>query len=113
MTFTVCGKNEDLNGLWVDENHIAIRHHSGVCFSFARRGNAVMLHFSSTKKAMRHVKGAINELCDWVFDSMPWATMTMACISVNRQSVARLVLKCGFEHLIDHDGHTIYIRVRK
>ncbi len=110
LKLRLCYPCEDKGGVAVDENYMVVRHESGVCFSFAQRGNAVMAHFSAKGPALRRIKESINDFCDWVFSALPWAEMIMAVIK--KPSVVRLVEKCGFEHLFDGCHFQIYMRVR-
>lgn len=79
-----------------------------VVFSYAQRGKGINAHFSSDKEGLRHLKAAIEDFCGWIFNTYTWCEFIFAMIKKN--SVVRLVKKCGFTHLIDHGGYTVYMR---
>lgn len=81
-----------------------------IVFSYAKRGKAINANFSSDKKGLRHIKTAINEFCCTVFNQYEWCKMIFAMI--NKDSVVRLVKKCGFVKLLDFCHGVIYVRLR-
>ena len=101
---------EDMRGVLRDENHIVVRHPSGVFFSFAQIGSAVSAHFAAGKESLRSVRSAINDFCDWAFYVMPWCEMIFACVAI--ESVTRLIKKCGFSPLALADDAEILVRYR-
>lgn len=106
----LCYPCEDLGGVYMDENYIAVRHISGVCFSFAKRKTAINAHFSASGPGLRKVKEAIEDFCQWAFKSMPWLTAILA--TIEKPSVARLVEKCAFVYSLDSGKYKIYMRKR-
>lgn len=104
----------DLMGVAMSPNNIAVewKGPGEIIFSFAQRGQAMSAHFSANKKGLRHIKEAINDFCKWIFDICEWCKMILAVIKIKKNSVVRLVKKCGFSHVIDAKGHTIYARAR-
>lgn len=103
---------EDWLGIAEDENHFVVKWMAAnVFFSCCQKGNSISAHFSAEREAIRHLKQAIDEFCRWAFDVMPWCRMIFACIV--RQSVARLVVKCGFSFLETRDDLQIYVRFQQ
>ena len=102
----------DLMGVAGNKNYAVVEWNKKgrVVFSFAQRGNAVTAHFSANKEALRHIKTAINEFCDWVFDELIWCHMVFAM--TEKDSVVRIVKKCGFVPLAYADNVKIYMRCR-
>ena len=101
---------EDMRGVWRDENHLVVRHSSGVFFSFAQVGMAISAHFAAGKDALRSIRYAIDEFCDWAFHAMPWCEMILA--NIDKPSVSRLVSKCNFCPLTTADNSEILVRYR-
>jgi hypothetical protein len=100
---------EDRLGIAEDENHMVFRWlKARVFFSCCEKGQALSAHFSAGPEALRLIRPAIDEFCAWAFESMPWCRMIFACIV--RQSVARLVEKCGFSLLETRGDLQIYVR---
>lgn len=100
---------EDTKGLWLTPGYLCwrwVKHE--VYVSLMRQEDALFCHFSAGKAAVKHLKQAINEFCGLVFALMPWCNKVMACIK--RPSVERLVKKCGFEHVLDHEYLKVYAR---
>ncbi len=100
----------DLLGLATDGNHVNIEWRGGgrVIFSMERRGNGLSCHFASDRNGLRHIKQAINEFCDWAFSSFEWCKMIFAVIE--KPSVERLVLKCGFNRIGELWNMQVYTR---
>ena len=82
-----------------------------VVFSFAQRGNALSAHYAANKEGARNIKQAINDFCDWAFYEFEWCTMIMAMIQ--KESVERIVKKCGFVFLGECKKARIYVRVNR
>lgn len=103
---------ENLLGVLETENTIAFSWNGPgrVVVSFSQRGNSIAAHFASSKDGLRHIKTAINDFCLWAFNRFKWCTMVLA--QIKKPSVARLVKKCGFFHVADIDGLTVYARSR-
>jgi hypothetical protein len=102
-------------GLGHDESHLVFiwcRNDCKVLFSATRKGNGMSCHFSSDKRGLRHLKEAINEFVQFVFGCCKWCKMVLAIIE--KPSVERLVLKCGFDYVVDLDNldHRVYMRAR-
>lgn len=103
----------DLIGLSADDNHLVFRWVEIDCkilFSIARLGNGASCHFASDKAGLKKLKQAINEFCNYCFLLFDWCTMILA--KVKRESVCRLIEKCGFEKLITSNGYTAYTRCK-
>jgi len=93
----------DMWGLTHNKNYHVFKWLDGdVLFSVARLGNGATCHFAA--KDLRCIKEAINEFVEFVFYLFDWCTMVLAIIE--KPSVKRIVLKCGFEKLND----SVYIR---
>lgn len=112
MNFTDL-KGDDL-GVYHDENYRLVQCCGGhITFSYSQKGDAAMTaHFAADKIGLINVKEAINRFCLWIFKHYIWCRMIFAVIDMNKQSVVRLVKKCGFEYLIDDSKHHIYVRYR-
>jgi hypothetical protein len=104
----------DLQGVVMSPNNIAVEWDGPgrILFSFAQRGEAISIHFSSDKKGLRHIKEAINDFCDWIFYVCEWCEMILAFIKNETKSVVRLVKKLGFFHVITIEEGIICGRVR-
>lgn len=102
---------EEMNGLWWEEDHQVWRWLDGEIYvSMTRRENTVFCHFSAKGASVRRLKDAIDEFCELVFGLMDWCMAVMACIK--RDSVERLVKRCGFVHVVDHKYIKVYARYR-
>lgn len=102
-----------LMGLPVTESHLVYRWNHPCCkvlFSVTRLGEAVSCHFSSCPKGVRHLKEAIDEWCQFVFQTLEWCTMVIA--QVVKPSVARLIEKRGFKPVGKVDDIMVYARCR-
>lgn len=103
---------EDWLGIATDEDHAVFRWMKGrVFFSCCQKGDTLSAHFSADRAWIRLLKQAIGEFCDWAFASLPWCKMIFACIE--RPSVERLVVKCGFSFLESIDDLQVYVRFRQ
>ena len=99
-------------GVPFDDNHGLVEWFKGdarVVFSFARRGNALDCHFAANKKALRHLKRAIDDFCELVKNEVEWCTMIVSIVI--KGSVKKLVSKCEFNHLLSNDKYSIYVRI--
>lgn len=103
----------NLMGLPITDDHLVyrwVRDDCKVLFSVTRLGDAVSCHFASDKAGLRHIKKAIDEWCQFVFETLNWCTMVIA--QIVKPSVARLVEKCGFNPVGEVDGILIYARCK-
>jgi hypothetical protein len=98
---------DDLYGLYMDDNYVALTYGDNIRFSFADRGKAISAHFSANKHGLREIKPAIDEFCRWAFQDYG-ANMVLA--TVKKQSVCRLVKRCGFSPVFTKDNCHIYWR---
>lgn len=100
---------EEMNGLYWTENYEVWRwSEANVYASLTRQGDALVCHFSADRKALRHLRRAIHEFCNIVPKMMPWCKMFIGCIQ--RDSVARLMIDCGFWHVVNRKDVKIYAR---
>lgn len=67
-------------------------------------------HFSASKKDLRLIRPAIEAFISWIFAEYPWCRMILA--TIKKPSVKRLVERVGFEHVIDSEGQSVYMRAR-
>ena len=105
--------NGDLSSLPTSETHTVFRWHEPGCkilFSATRQGNAMSCHFSSDRRGLRKLKQAIDEFCNFCIETYKWCTMIIAKIKKN--SVVRLVEKCGFKFVLAACGGKIYARCK-
>lgn len=100
-------KDDDLYGLYMDENYIALTYGDNIRFSYAQRGEAISAHFSANKQGLRDIKPAIEEFCRWALRDYG-AEMVLA--TVKKKSVGRLIERCGFSYAFTKDDHVIYWR---
>ena len=107
MIYALSGDNL---GVCHDEDYRIVewRGNGRVVFAYAQKGKAMTAHFAAEKSALRQIKPAINEFCEWVFKEYPWCKMILA--NVGTKSVVRLINKCGFEHVITIPEGTILAR---
>ena len=103
----------DLIGLPTTRNHLVFRWRKQgvkILFSMTRHGEAMSIHFASNKNGLRYIKEAINAFCEFVFKNYAWCRIVVG--KINRNSVAKVALKCGF-HLIASSGDQhAYVRVK-
>lgn len=102
---SLCCPDDDLFGLYMDDNYIPLAWGPNIRFSFASRGDAVCAHFSANKKGLRDIREAIDCFLSWAFEVL---RTPMVLATVKRESVARLVNKLGFFHVIDHEGLQVW-----
>ena len=81
-----------------------------VVFSFARLGDAMTAHFAAEKSSLREIKTAIDDFVQWIFYAYPWSRAVFAV--TGRQSIGRLVQKCGFGWLTRRHDYDIYMRMK-
>ena len=111
MIFTKL-KNNDL-GVYHDENYRMVECCEGhIVFSFAKKGKAMTAHIASDKIGLRNIKQAINSFCLWLFQQYRECKMIYAAIAKELKSMMRIVIKCGFDYLIDDSKHRIYVRAK-
>ena len=93
----------ETGGVYTSENNLLVQWTGGgrIIFSYSKRGGSINAHFSSDKEGLRSIKRAINDFCLWAFNKYSWCIMVLAM--VKKESVSRLISKCGFNHLIDID----------
>ena len=103
----LAGPDDDLYGLYMDENYIALTYGDNIRFSFADRGKAISAHFSANKQGLREIKPAIGAFCRWAFNEYG-ADMVLA--TVKKKSVCRLVERCGFTRAGSTDNCNVYWR---
>lgn len=82
-----------------------------VVFSYARQGNGITAHFAAGKESLREVKTAINDFCEWALWAYDWCEMIFAIIG--KESIERIVKKCGFKYLTPADQYQVYMRARQ
>ena len=104
----------DTMDLVLDENYTVYKWNEPDCvmiFSVARRGQAANIHFDCDMAALRRVREAIGEFCEYLFSDLQWCTMIMGIIE--KPSVVRSVKKIGFNHIGDIDNLKVYVRLRE
>jgi citrate lyase synthetase len=103
-------------GLPTNENHINYKwNHPDyeIVFSVARQGNACSCHFAcGNKKSIKKLRKAIDRFCNLMFRKHGWCKFIFA--KVKKDSVGRLVKKCGFTPVADIEGQgvTVYAKAR-
>ena len=75
-----------------------------------QQGNALSIHFAANKDGLRYIKRAINDFCEWAFIAFDWCDVILG--KVNRKSVMRLIIKCGFEQIAIGKNSEVYARSR-
>ena len=105
----------DLMGLPTDKNHLNFRWvpvtDCKILFSISRQGNGASCHFASDKAGMKKIRIAINEFCEFIFNTFLWCEMIIA--KINREKVINIVKDCGFEKLLEYGKKSIYIKPRR
>ena len=99
----------DLNVPQIPECYVVEWAEAGkrVVFSYAQQGNAITIHFACEKDALRDVKAAIVDFCEWAFWGYRWCEMIFAMIG--RPSIERIAKKCGFVWLTQTNDLEIYV----
>ncbi len=103
----------DSMGVASSENHVMVElliDGSRIVVSSTRHGNAMSCHFAAEKKALRHMKNAIEEFIQFVFKECQWCEMILA--NIKKTSVKKLVEKCGFFPVCEINDNTLYVRAR-
>lgn len=77
-----------------NEHYLVFKHPDhDIYFSCCERGEALNCHFSSEKGSLRHIKPAINDWCEFVFNSTSYDKIIAL---TQKASIDRLISKCGF-----------------
>lgn len=97
-----------------NENYLNFRYCDPKCkilFSVCQQGEgAVRIHLASDKQGLRKLSNALNDWCDFVFWLFPWCEMIIGLIQ--RRSIRKLALKCGFKNTGIHRDINILVRER-
>lgn len=94
-----------------NENYLVVESENPrIVFSYAQKGQAITLHFACPPESLRDLRNGLNQFCDWLFYAYPWCRMIFGFI--NKPSVERMVVKIGFDKLMEIDEGAIYIRLR-
>lgn len=102
---------EEMGDLWWEPDHQVWRWlDAEVWVSMTRREDAIFCHFSAGKGALRHLKAATEEFVNLAFELMPWCQVIMGSITLS--SVAKLMERCGFEHVVTYEYLKVYARYR-
>ena len=90
---------------WSDGN-------SRVVFSFAKKGEkGLTAHIASGKRGLRKAKIAINEFCEWAFESMPWCDFIFAI--TDKPGIKKMCEnRCDFHKLAKKNEIEALVRVR-
>ena len=107
---------DDLMGVPHDKDCSFLQWSKGdakVVFSYKAKGTqsdfVLDCHFAANKKALRHIRQAINEFCSIMFEHDRCLAI---CAAVKRSSVERLVKKCGFTKFGVSTGENINVYAR-
>lgn len=101
----------NIKDLPTTENHLNFRWSKGdILFSVTRQGNAACIHFSASKNALRKLVEAINEFCEYIFDTCDWCKMIIG--TVKKKSIIKLGDKCQFSKIDYKDKITVMMRKR-
>ena len=82
-----------------------------VYFSVTKLDNVISAHFSSDTGGLRLMKEAINEGFDFLMDQYEWCEKVAAV--VKRESVGRLIEKCGFVKKAYNENEQLYVYERE
>lgn len=97
-----------------DENYLVCEWSDGrnrIVFSFCQKGDkAISAHIASGKRSLRKVKIAINEFCQWAFETMDWCSFIFALTDLS--GIENVCKKCGFELLCERANIKALVRVR-
>lgn len=111
LTFRQAFLCEEVGDLYWEPDHQIWRWLKGrVYVSMTRREDALFCHFSSLDRSGRKLREATEEFLALAFALMPWCRVIMG--SIELPSVARLMIQCGFEHVVDHEHLKVYARFR-
>lgn len=94
-------------GVARNENHRLYDWNGRVVFSATMMGEGLSCHFAASSEGLREIKPAIDEFCTWAFKVFECKVIFAM---ITRESVVRLVKKCGFSHLLDCEEGVIYAR---
>lgn len=109
VAFTVV-ENTDLP-VFRNENYRLVECYNGnIAFSYAQKGRAMTIHFSSTKKGLKRVRVAAKHFCEWIFRNYPDCTCLLAVIKKDNSGVKKVARRCGFTHLAYDNKHDIFVR---
>lgn len=98
-------------GLYTNDNHMIFKWAQGEVYaSLTQQGKAVSAHLACSACALRELKRAINEFCDYVFWLFDWCEMVIA--QITRPSVERIAMKCGFHQIGEAENVNVYARFR-
>lgn len=101
-----------------DKHMVVETENPRVVFSFTQKGESISAHFAIRNIGKNALIGAINEFCQWTFESMPWCKMILAV--VDRRVIGKVIERCGFfscgKGMFNRDGveqiALIYMRPR-
>jgi hypothetical protein len=102
----------ECGGVIKNENYMVVEWLGclGVFFSFAKRGMAINAHIASNKDGLRKLSIAINEFCEWVFDTYEWCRDILAIVKKN--SICKLIQRCEFKHILNLGENMLLMRSR-
>ena len=106
--------SEDTGELPTNKNHTVIRWSREDCqilFSLTNQGEALSSHFSPDKAGLRYIKDAVNDYCEYCKTKYSWCKMIIG--KVQRQSVRRILVKCGFTEVHTDDVNKQYLLIRR
>lgn len=107
-----CDPNK--NGLIHNQNHVVYRWDRNDCnvyFSVTKLDNVISAHFSSDKEGLKLMKDAIEECFEFLMDEYKWCEKIAGL--VKRESVGRLIEKCGFVKKAYNEEQDIHIYERE
>jgi len=101
----------ECNGVYHDQNYRMVSSRNGdITFSYARKGQAMTVHFASNTKGLRYVKIEFNRFCKWLFDKYHCA-LIYGIVDKKKPGVMRLIQKVGFVYLTDDNRSKIFVRM--
>ena len=101
-------KGDDLGVCRTDKHALYEWNGKGrIVISITALGEALSCHFAAEKKSLRELKEAINEFCEWAFKAFE---CKMIFAEISRDSIVRIVKKCGFVHILDCEEGVIYVK---
>ena len=82
-----------------------------IVFSFCQKGDkAINAHIASGKRSLRKVKIAINEFCQWAFETLDWCDFIFAV--TDKTGIEKVCNKCKFSLLSTKGKIKAYVRSR-
>ncbi len=98
-------------GVFNNENYRIVNCYDGhITFSYASKGKAMTVHFSSDRAGLRKIKEMSDLFCQWLFNNYD-CPVIFAAVAKHRTSIMMMVSKIGFVYIADDSKHCIFMRL--